>query len=88
MSPDETLLTFPCQFPIKIMGKNEAALEKLVAETIRAHSSDFDPATISVRESNGGKFLSVTAVFTAHSKQQIDAIYKALTGNPAVLMAL
>lgn len=85
---DETLLKFPCAFPIKVMGKNEAALEKLVADTIAAHVEGFDAGSLSARESKGGKFLAVTAVFTAHSKAQIDAIYQSLSKHPSVLMVL
>ncbi len=87
---EETLLVFPCNFPIKVMGKNDVSFEKLVVDCITAHVSapDFDPSAVVVRESNGGKFLSVTATFTARSKPQIDAIYQALTKHPQVLMAL
>jgi uncharacterized protein len=85
---DETLLKFPCSFPIKVMGENQLTFEKLVADTILLHVPDFDPAMVSVRESKGGKFLAVTATFTAQSKAQIDAIYLALTNHPSVKMVL
>jgi uncharacterized protein len=85
---EETLLKFPCEFPIKVMGKNEVSFEKIVADTILIHAPDFDAGSLSVRESNGGKFLAVTAVFTATSKAQVDAIYLALSKHPSVLMAL
>ena len=85
---DETLLVFPCSFPIKVMGANAIGFEKLVVETIRLHVPDFDPAAVTVRESKGGKFLAITAPFTAHSKLQIDAIYLALSKHPSVKMAL
>jgi uncharacterized protein len=85
---DETLLKFPCSFPIKVMGKNELTFEKLVADTILIYVPDFDTSAVSVRESNGGKFLAVTATFTAQSKAQIDSIYLALSKHPSVVMAL
>jgi uncharacterized protein len=85
---DETLLKFPCEFPIKVMGKNEITFEKLVADTILLHVPTFDPGSISARESNGGKFLSITATFTATSKAQIDTIYQSLSKHPSVLMVL
>jgi uncharacterized protein len=70
------------------MGKNELAFEKIVTDTILIHVPDFDPGAVSVRESNGGKFLAVTATFTAQSKAQIDSIYLALSKHPSVVMAL
>ncbi len=85
---DETLLKFPCAFPIKVMGENVITFEKLVVDTILLHVPEFDPASVSVRESKGGKFLAITATFTAHSKAQIDAIYLALSKHPSVKMAL
>jgi uncharacterized protein len=85
---DETLLKFPTEFPIKVMGRNEVTFEKLVADTIAIHVDGFDAGSLSVRESNGGKFLAVTAVFTATSKAQVDAVYQSLSRHPSVLMVL
>lgn len=85
---DETLLTFPSEFPIKVMGRNDVTFEKLVADTIAVHVEGFDAGSLTVRESNGGKFLAVTAVFTAQSKAQVDAIYQSLSKHPSVLMVL
>ncbi len=85
---DETLLKFPCEFPIKVMGKNEITFEKLVADTILIHVEGFDPGATVARESKGGKFLAVTATFTATSKAQVDAIYQSLSKHPSVLMVL
>jgi hypothetical protein len=85
---DETLLTFPSEFPIKVMGRNDVTFEKLVADTIAIHVEGFDAGSLTVRESNGGKFLAVTAVFTAQSKAQVDAIYQSLSKHPSVLMVL
>jgi uncharacterized protein len=88
MSQDETLLKFPCEFPIKVMGRNELGLEKLVVDIIVEHVKGFDVSAVTARESNAGKFISITATFTATSKAQIDAIYMALSKHRAVLMVL
>ena len=93
MENAETLLTFPTAFPIKAMGrmKNDASSEsfaQVVLAVVLKHAPDFDAATVEMRPSKNGNFISVTATINAQSKAQIDAIYLELTGNPLVLMAL
>ena len=90
---EETLLRFPTPFPIKAMGrmKNAASDEgfaQVVLRVVMKHAADFDAATVEMRPSKNGNFISVTATINAQSKAQIDAIYLELTSNPLVLMAL
>lgn len=86
--PDDTLLTFPCDFPIKVMGKRVDDFAQVIAAVIQAHASDFDPATIEMRASSGGNYLSLTCTVNAQSKAQLDDIYRALTGHPLVSVVL
>jgi putative lipoic acid-binding regulatory protein len=85
---DETLLTFPCQFPIKVMGKVAIEFDLLVIELIRQHIDNLDLDAVKCRPSQGGNYLAVTVTVTATSKQQLDAIYQTLSAHPLVLMAL
>ncbi len=89
---EETLLKFPTEFPIKAMGRMENAREdgfaQIVMEIVKKHAPDFDPATLEMRPSKNGNFLSVTATVNAQSKAQLDNIYRELTSHPSVLMAL
>ncbi len=85
---DETLLTFPCQFPIKVMGKVDIEFDLLVIELIRQHIDNLDLDAVKCRPSKGGNYLAVTVTVTATSKQQLDAIYQTLSAHPLVLMAL
>lgn len=85
---DETLLEFPCQFPIKVFGKQEGDFEQRVYELIKVHVPELQRAHLSRRDSSGGKYLAVTAHIQAHSQAQLDAIYYDLTDSDAVLMAL
>ncbi len=84
----ETLLTFPTLFPIKAMGRREDGFAQAVLEVILRHAPEFDAATIEMRPSKNGNFLSVTATINAQSRAQLDDIYRALTSHPLVLMAL
>ncbi len=93
MENAETLLTFPTAFPIKAMGRmkhdaSDESFAQVVLAVVLKHAPDFDAATVEMRPSKNGNFISVTATINAQSKAQIDAIYLELTGNPLVLMAL
>lgn len=88
MTEQAPALQFPCQFPIKAMGKNGVELDVHIVEIIRRHVDDIHEGAIQSRLSKGGKYLSVTVTITASSRQQLDAIYQDLTDSPRVLMAL
>ena len=88
MEPELELLTFPCNFPIKAMGKAEDDFDHLVIQIIRKHAPDLPEDAVKARLSNGGNFVSVTVTVWAESKAQLDNIYMDLTANERVLMAL
>ncbi|RKW37421.1 MAG: DUF493 domain-containing protein [Lautropia sp.] len=77
-------MEFPMEFPIKVMGKNEADFTPFVAGVIARHVPDFDPSSLEARESKGGAYLSLTATFTAQSREQLDALYRELSASPKV----
>ena len=85
---DQTLLVFPCQFPIKVMGKTSSELDLVVVEIVRRHAPDLHEGAVTTRPSKDGNYLAVTIVIEATSKQQLDAIYQDLSDHPHVLMAL
>jgi uncharacterized protein len=85
---EETLLEFPCQFPIKAMGKADMELDLLVVEIVRRHAPATKDSAVTTRPSKDGNFIAVTVVVEASSKRQLDAIYQDLTDHPHVLMAL
>ena len=79
---------FPCDFPIKIMGRSNCELETLIVEVINRHVSDLDKNAVTARPSKKGNFISVTVVVKATSREQLDNIYRELTALEEVLMAL
>jgi len=88
MSNEETLLKFPCTFPIKAMGKADPGFEMLVLELVRRHAPEADHKAVKTRPSKGGKWLAVTVTIEATDKDQLDAIYQALTDHEKIVMAL
>ncbi|MFV0600751.1 MAG: YbeD family protein [Brachymonas sp.] len=84
----ESLIPYPCAFPIKIMGtKAEGFIDALIAVALE-HDPAFDASTIELRDSSGGKYQSVTITVTATSRAQLDALYRALTAHPMVKVVL
>jgi putative lipoic acid-binding regulatory protein len=84
----DTLLEFPCRFPIKAMGKAGEGFDTLVVRMVRRHVPDLNEAAVTLRESSGGKWVSVTIVIEATSKRQLDAIYRDLSAHEKVVWAL
>jgi putative lipoic acid-binding regulatory protein len=84
----ETLLEFPCDFPLKIMGANAADFAQAIAVVVRTHAPDFDPASIEMRPSKAGNYLSLTCTVRATSQAQLDALYRELTAHAAVKVVL
>ena len=79
---DGSLLAFPCDFPIKVMGRKQPRFVQAVTGIVRKHAPDFDAATVEMRPSRQGKYLSAT------SREQLDALYQELCDHPDVVMVL
>ena len=85
---EESLIVYPCAFPIKVMG---AKVDGFVhAITLIAHEFDptFDAKTLELRESKGGNYLGITINITATSREQLDELYRTLSTHPMVKMVL
>ncbi len=83
-----SLIEYPCDFPIKIMGTSQAGFAQTVVDIVRRHAPDFDPGTLEMRVSRAKKYLSVTATIRATSREQLDALYRELSDHPLVVMVL
>jgi uncharacterized protein len=84
----ETLIEFPCDFPIKVMGETHADFTSEIIKTIQKVLPKFDSSKIEMRGSSGGKYISLTCTVYVTSKPQLDDIYRALTSHPMVKFAL
>ena len=84
----ESLIEYPSQFPIKVMGERVDGFVHAV--TMVAHKFDpgFDASTVELRESSGGKYLGVTITVTATSREQLDELYRTLSTHPMVKVVL
>ena len=86
--PEETLLRFPTDFPVKIMGQASDDFRSLVMGIVTRHFGTLEPDRIEERPSSNGKYLSITVTVVATSKAQLDALYIELTSCSQVLVAL
>jgi len=88
MAEADTLLEFPCDFPLKVIGATRDGLAQAVVEVVRKHAPDFDAAKIGMRPSKAGNYLSLTCIVRAASQAQLDALYRELTAHPWVKIVL
>ena len=84
----ETFFEFPCQFPIKIMANPQKEVVSFVLDTLEKHIEDPEKIDFKTRESSTGKYISITATFEATSKEQLDNIYRELSGHKEIHMVL
>ena len=87
-SDTETLLEFPCDFPLKIMGLAQDNLAQEVLAVIHQLAPDYDGKCMEMRASSSGKYVSLTCTVNAQSKAQLDDLYRALTSHPLVKVVL
>jgi putative lipoic acid-binding regulatory protein len=85
---DESLIQYPIDFPIKVMGRREPRLVQTIVGIVRRHAPDFDPALVELRASKKKNYLSVTCVVKATSREQLDALYRELCDHPSIVMVL
>lgn len=83
-----SLLEFPCQFPLKIMGRAEDQLAQTVLAIVLRHAPDFVGASMEMRASSGGNYVSLTCTVTATSQEQLDNLYRELSGHPLIKYVL
>ena len=84
----ESLIEYPSQFPIKVMGIKVEGMVEAISHIARQFDPDFDAGTIELRESKGGKYLGVTITITATSREQLDELYRTLSTHPMVKVVL
>ncbi|MEM8814969.1 MAG: DUF493 domain-containing protein [Pseudomonadota bacterium] len=85
---EETLLEFPCEFPIKMMGRDSDEFRKIARELVEKHAGPIADEAVQTSVSAKGNFVSVTITVTATSRAQLDDIYREITAHDAVIMAL
>lgn len=85
----DALIDYPCLFPIKVMGANVADFLDTMVAVARGFDASFDAATrVEQRQSKGGNYLGLTLTVMATDREQLDNLYRALSGHPMVKVVL
>ena len=87
-TPTPSLIEYPCDFPIKVMGAQAPGFVEAIAHVARAFDPDFNPSTIEQRPSKGGRYLGLTVTVHVTSREQLDELYRTLTTHPMVKVVL
>ncbi len=85
---EDSPLTFPCKFPIKVMGVNSDGFENEIFMIANRHVPNLGEAALKSRPSRSANYLSVTVTITAQSQKQLDNLYRAFNEHPDVKMVL
>lgn len=86
--PEASLIEYPSDFPIKVMGKSHPELAQTLTEVVLQFDPGFDAATVEMRASKGGNYIGLTFTVRATSREQLDNLYRALHGHPLVSVVL
>jgi len=88
LNPVDSLIDYPCDFPIKIMGAMQDAFAQTMVDVVSSHDPEFHAGKLEMRPSTKGNYLSLTVTVHATSREQLDNLYRALSSHPMVKMVL
>lgn len=88
IDPSESLIEYPSNFPIKIMGAMQDQFAQTMVELVILHDPDFHAGKMEMRPSSGGNYLALTVTVRATSREQLDNLYRALSSHPMVKVVL
>ncbi|HEY9281139.1 MAG TPA: DUF493 family protein [Eoetvoesiella sp.] len=86
--PEQSLIEYPSDFPIKVMGKSHPDFAQVITELVLQFDPQLDPAAVEMRPSKSGNYLGLTFIVHATSREQLDSLYSALHGHPMVSIVL
>jgi putative lipoic acid-binding regulatory protein len=85
---DAPKIEFPCDYPIKVLGRSVAEFESTILEVFERHAPGFERDRISSKVSREGNFVSLTIFITATGKPQLEALHEELLATGLVQMVI
>lgn len=86
--PEQSLIQYPSEFPIKVMGAHVDGFVEAVVAVATRFDPGFHAGRLETRPSSGGKYLGVTITITATSREQLDELYRTFSSHPMVKVVL
>ncbi len=83
-----SVMEFPQDFPIKVMGEQHPEFTATVLQVVQQHAPNTQETDMRTRPSSKGNYISATVLIRAESQEQLDNIYRALSGHPLVKVVL
>ncbi|MDP3268606.1 MAG: DUF493 domain-containing protein [Legionella sp.] len=83
-----TLMEFPCNFPVKIIGVNAQAFIDDIKTMVTKHFPDFSESEFTSQTSNQNKYVAITVTVPAKNQEMLDAFYQEVTKHPDIKMVL
>ncbi|MEP5765045.1 MAG: DUF493 domain-containing protein [Halieaceae bacterium] len=81
-------IEFPCDYPIKVLGRKVPEFEAVVFEVVERHAPGFSREGVNAKISREGRFTSLTIVITATGKPQLEAMHADLLATGLVQMVI
>lgn len=85
---DQSLIEYPCEFPLKVMGLMQESFAQTIVDVVILHDPTFHAGKMEMRPSTKGTYLSLTVTILAVNREQLDNLYRALSSHPMVKMVL
>ncbi|ASU41079.1 DUF493 domain-containing protein [Herbaspirillum sp. meg3] len=85
---EESLIEYPSDFPIKVVGIMHDEFANTIVDMITEYDPTFHAGKVEMRPSSQGKYLSLTVTVRATSREQLDNLYRALSGHEMVKFVL
>jgi len=85
MSEPPPLLEFPCDYPIKVIGRPSDEFRARVHAIVLRHAPLIEPERVTERLSENGNFLSISYRIRAESREQVEALATDLKSCEGVL---
>lgn len=86
--PTDSLIEYPSDFPIKIMGVMQETFAQTMVEIVTLYDPTFHAGKMEMRPSSAGNYLALTVTVRATSREQLDNLYRALSSHPMVKVVL
>ncbi len=87
-NPRESLIDYPSDFPIKIMGAMQEQLAQTMVEVVQKHDPEFHAGKMEMRPSSKGNYLALTVTVRATSRERLDNLYRELSSHAMVKVVL